>query len=37
MNVLAIAKKYRDLALIEAEKRGIDLGEPKTNRILDSL
>ncbi len=36
-DVLEIAKKYRYLALIEAEKRGIDLGEPKTNRILDSL
>lgn len=36
-DVLAIAKKYRELALIEAEKRGIDLGEPKTNRILDGL
>ncbi len=37
LDLLEIAKKYRELAFIEAEKRGIDLKEPKTNRILDSL
>ncbi len=37
IDLLMIAKKYRNLALIEAEKRGIDLGEPKANRMLDEF